>query len=54
MNFGEKVRELREAKGLSQVELGRLIGVSYRTVQSYEAGKSYPKQIGRASCRERV
>ena len=44
MNFGEKVRELREAKGLSQVELGRLIGVSYRTVQSYEAGKSYPKQ----------
>ena len=26
MNFGEKVRELREAKGLSQVELGRLIG----------------------------
>ena len=30
MNFGEKVRELREAKGLSQVELGRLIGVSYR------------------------
>ena len=44
MNFGEKVRELREAKGLSQVELGRLIGVSYRTVQPYEAGKSYPKQ----------
>ena len=44
MNFGEKVKELREAKGLSQVELGRLIGVSYRTVQSYEAGKSYPKQ----------
>lgn len=44
MNFGEKVKELREAKGLSQVELGKRIGVSYRTVQSYEAGKSYPKQ----------
>ena len=44
MNFGEKVKELREAKGLSQVELGRLIGVSYRTVQSYEDGKSYQKQ----------
>ena len=43
MNFGEKLKELREAKGISQAELGRLIGVSYRTVQSYEAGRSYPR-----------
>lgn len=44
MNFGEKVKELREAKGFSQPELGRRVGVSTRTIASYEAGKSYPKQ----------
>ena len=44
MNFGEKVKELREAKGFSQPELGRRVGVSTRTIASYEAGKSYPTQ----------
>ena len=44
MNFGEKVKELREAKGFSQPELGRRVGVSTLTIASYEAGKSYPKQ----------
>lgn len=43
MKFGEKVRELRAAKGLSQAELAKLVGVSARTIASYEAGTSYPR-----------
>ncbi|MGN1410449.1 MAG: helix-turn-helix domain-containing protein, partial [Eubacteriales bacterium] len=37
-------KQLREAKKFSQSELGRRIGVSSRTIASYEAGHSYPKQ----------
>lgn len=44
MRFGEKVKLLRQTFGLSQSMLARQLGVSKRTVQSYEAGKSYPKQ----------
>ena len=44
MNFGEKVKQLREAKGFSQPELGKRVGVSSRTIASYESGQSYPKQ----------
>ena len=44
MKFGEKVRNLRKGKYMSQAELAERIGVSSRTVISYETGKSYPKQ----------
>lgn len=44
MTFGEKVKELRGQNKLSQPELGRRIGVSSRTIASYEAGTSYPKK----------
>ena len=44
MKFGEKVKSLRKEKGLSQSGLAEAAGVSLRTIQSYEAGKSYPKQ----------
>lgn len=44
MNFGEKVKHARKQIKLSQSELAQKIGVSTRTVQSYEAGTSYPKQ----------
>lgn len=43
MNFGEKVKKLRKEKKMSQTDLAKQIGVSMRTVQSYEAGMSYPK-----------
>lgn len=36
MTFGEKVRTLRKERGISQSELARAIGVSTRTVASYE------------------
>jgi transcriptional regulator with XRE-family HTH domain len=36
--IGQRVREQRLAKGLSQTELGRLIGVTFQQVQKYENG----------------
>ena len=43
MTFGEKIKDLRAQKGISQPELGKRVNVSTRTIASYEAGKSYPK-----------
>lgn len=42
--FGERLRKLREEKGLTQAELGRLIGVSDRVVGYYEANVRFPKK----------
>ena len=42
MDFSEKIRTLRTAKGMTQVEVSRYLGVSERTYQNYEAGK-YPR-----------
>ena len=44
MNFGEKVKMLRKRAHMSQATLASELGVSTRTVQSYEKGQSYPKQ----------
>ena len=44
MNFGEKVKLLRKRAHMSQAALAAELGVSTRTVQSYEKGQSYPKQ----------
>lgn len=43
MKFGDKIKNLRTEKKMSQQTLGELIGVSYRTIQNYESGVSYPK-----------
>jgi len=43
MRFGEKVKDLREYKKMTQEELAKAAGVSLRTVQYYEQGKSYPR-----------
>ena len=43
MKFGEKVKKLRKQMKLSQGELAAKIGVSARSVASYEAGTSYPR-----------
>ena len=40
MNF--KLGEFREARGLTQKELAKLIGKSIGTIQSWEYGDSYP------------
>lgn len=44
MTFGEKIKTLRKAKGLSQTELGQAVGVSLRTVRGWEVEGRYPKQ----------
>ena len=43
MKFGEKVKKLRKDMKLSQSELAKKIGVTGRSVASYEAGTSYPR-----------
>ncbi len=43
MGFGETLRELREEKGLTQRELGRIINISDRVIGYYEANNRFPK-----------
>ncbi len=43
MTFGEKVRELRIAKGYSQEELASMTDVTKRTVRNWESGGKYPR-----------
>lgn len=43
MNIGEKIKELRFEKGLSQLKLGNLIGVSQKAVDYWERGVNEPK-----------
>lgn len=44
MRFSEKLRNARIAKGLTQAELGRLTGVSARTIINYETEGRYPRR----------
>ena len=37
-----KIRKRREALGLTQTELAKMVGKSFRTIQSWERGESYP------------
>lgn len=41
MELGKKIKELRLYCGLTQTELGKRIGVSYRQIQRYENGSNY-------------
>jgi len=43
MKFGEKVREQRKRRKLSQTELAKELGVTLRTLGNYETGASHPK-----------
>ena len=40
--FNEKLKAARKQKGLSQAELGKLLGVQAQTVGRWENGKSKP------------
>ena len=37
-----RIRERREALGLTQTELAKKVGKSFRTIQSWERGESFP------------
>ncbi len=41
--FGQYLRQLRLSKGLSQFQLGKLVGVSDKAVSKWENGISKPK-----------
>jgi transcriptional regulator with XRE-family HTH domain len=43
MKFGERLRALREKRGLSQAELGRAVGLTVRSIGGYETGGRYPR-----------
>lgn len=42
VNFGIRLRELRKEKGLNQLELARVLGVSKTTICQYETNKQEP------------
>ena len=42
MNIGENIRKIRKEKGLTQKELGELLGRTQRTVQGWERGEVKP------------
>ena len=41
--FAERIKMLRKKKGLSQEELGSIIGVKKYAIYSYEKEKNYPE-----------
>ena len=43
MAFANKLRDLREAKNLTQEELAKLCNVSLKTISRYESGQSKPR-----------
>ncbi len=45
MSFAEKVKKLREEKGLTQAELANMIGIAQPTIAQYEKGMKVPTII---------
>lgn len=43
MKFSERLKKLREEKGLTQVQLSELTGITARQIQKYEGGQSRPR-----------
>lgn len=45
MTFGEKLKQERTEKHLSQAALAEAAGITTRTLQNYEMGKRYPSNM---------
>ena len=43
VSIGNKIKELRLEKGLSQMQLGKLVGVSQKAVDYWERSVNEPK-----------
>lgn len=43
MSIGENIKSLREARGLTQAQLGDAVGVSDKAVSTWESGKREPR-----------
>lgn len=46
MDFSERIKELRMENGMTQEEVGKIIGVKRYSVYSYEKGLNYPEVRG--------
>lgn len=46
MSFGERLRQLREERNLTQKAVAEFIGVSPRMVSFYESGAHFPREEG--------
>lgn len=44
MDFKDKLKNARTARGISQIELAEQTGISRRSIQNYEMGTKLPKQ----------
>ena len=44
-NVGSRIRELREKRGMSQIDLARMLDVSCKTISAWENGTRNPKNI---------
>lgn len=42
MTLGEKIKQLRENKGISQPQLAEKLGVSFKTISSWEINRTEP------------
>ena len=42
-NFSERMRELRRKRGMTQAELGEIIGTRQDSISTYERGLNYPE-----------
>ena len=40
--IGERLREAREARGMTQITLGELLGITNRAISQYEKGLASP------------
>ena len=43
MTIGDRIKKIRQEKGLSQKELGEMLGVSQQMIGQWETGKANPK-----------
>ena len=41
--FGDKLKELREKKGITQIQLAEILNISKSAIANYESGLREPK-----------
>lgn len=49
---GEQIKQWREERGISRMELSRLTGVSYHSIQRWEIGKGSPSPMALIQLRQ--
>jgi transcriptional regulator with XRE-family HTH domain len=43
LTLGEQIKSLREARGMSQADLARKVGITQESISRYESGASTPR-----------